>query len=102
MSGKGEYTYTLAETIEEIESWDKGGRMYGIDVAISAAYWLEHAPFSSEFKDREAGDDTFERPMSLNTTVMCLKAWLSDETPDLPDRTVYAALFWLRQVRAAS
>lgn len=87
------YEYTLAATISVLDGWaNKGRQMYGIDTAVSAVYWLEHAP-------AVACRDDGEYEVSFSDTVDLLRGWLADDTPNLPDRTGEAALYWLRRVR---
>lgn len=88
-----DWEYTLEETIAELENWNQGGRMFPIEVAISAVHWLEQAP---------SGIDDGKTEPSLQDTLGALRLWLTDETPHIPDSTALAALHWLKRVKAAA
>jgi hypothetical protein len=77
--------YTLDETISALHGWAHlGKRMYPIEVANSAIYWLERAPASLDVED----------------VLDQLKGWLADETPNMPDSTGELALRWLLLLRS--
>jgi len=80
--------YTLAETIAEIEAWMNGGRMYPVEVAVSALYWLERAsPAASK-----------EEAQHRHEVIVELAGWLNDSRPNLPDVTARGALQCLLEV----
>lgn len=80
-----QYEYTRSETIREFDKWAyHGGRLFGIDATISAVYWLERSEPIHGW--REKFDETLEG----------LRAWLADDTPNLPDQLGEAALQCLR------
>ena len=82
-----------AETISELDGFlNRGQRFYPIDTAISALYWLEHAPPLPP-------DDSVE--FSLEETLSALRSWLADETPEIPIDYAEAALDWLQRAELA-
>jgi hypothetical protein len=86
-----EFEYTLAETIYELEGWARGERMFPIDTAISATYWLERAPSSV---------DPGKSEPSLQATIDRLNEWLKNEEPKLPDDLALVTLHWLKRAHA--
>jgi hypothetical protein len=93
MSDTCETEYTLDDTIEELNNWRQGGRMFPIEVAISAVHWLEKAPGSI---------DPGKTEPSLEKTIERLKEWLGNTEPKLPDDLALSTFYWLRRVKAAS
>lgn len=80
---------TLPATIGQLSAWSKGGRMYPIEVAISAVHWMSHTKLPDEYADRALFRETLAE----------LEAWLKNEDPDIPALLAEDALFWLRQIR---
>lgn len=73
--------YTLPETIAEIATWMNGGRMYPVEVAMSALYWLERAsPAASK-----------EEARYRHKVIVELAGWLNDARPHLPNATAKGA-----------
>ena len=79
--GDDEPTYTLDETIAELEGYFRGERVYAIELAFSAVYWLERIP---------------ERGPATDEVIACVKGWLADETPKWPEHQMKRALLCLR------
>jgi hypothetical protein len=80
---------TLPATIGQLSTWAKGGRMYPIEVAISAVHWMGQTKLPDGYADRA----------SFRETLAELEAWLKNEDPDIPTPIAEDALFWLRQIR---
>ncbi len=80
--------YSRDELVSELDGWaNHGRRMYPVEVANSSVYWLKRA-------EVRVGAEDFAP--SLDGTVAELEAWLSDETPYLPEWTGEAALYLLQ------
>ena len=79
--------YTLGQTIEQLAGWQRGERMYPIEVAVSAVHWMTGAPQPLR---------TFKPTM--RETLAALNAWLADERPELPEDLALLTLYWLRAI----
>lgn len=84
--------YSLDETIAQLKDWRDGGRMYPIDVAISAVHWMETlgaqaTPIGPRYSP------TFPE------TLKALNAWLMNEEPDIPTHLALDTLYWLQRMQ---
>lgn len=79
--------YSRAECIEQIRGYFRGGRIYPIDLAVSAVHWLTEVG-----ADMAAGT----QPAELTETICELKGWLENEEAELPDHLLEETLHWLR------
>ena len=86
--------YTLIETIDQLEGWTRGKRMYPIEVGISASHWFECA------SERDISQDKYE-PSFLETRE-ALKAWLLDSSPYISEDLGFSILEWLRVIEQES
>ncbi len=87
--------YDLSETIGSLDGWaNHGKRMYPIETAFSAVHWLERMP--AEAREWPCFTDGYGATVALSDTLNLLRGWLSDDTPNMPDRTGEAALHWLK------
>jgi len=84
--------YTLAGAIAELLGYLRGQRIFPIELAESALYWLERAPRGTTGD----GQDTLEH------TIVRLTEWLGNEDPNLPETLIESSLYWLRRAKAAA
>lgn len=87
LSEKDGPEYTLAETIDALQGWERRGRIADpVAVAYSAIHWIEQAPES--LRDQKSG-----------AVLALLKEWIVDSDPHIPDATVFLARRLLQRLQ---
>lgn len=84
-----ECDYTREEVIAELDGYlNEGKRIFPIELAFSALYWLNHSEKPS-----------WEWVGPFDRCGLALMSWLGNDDPNLPDSLIKGVLHWLRNTK---